>query len=84
MGTNKENGIVEIFAGSIMEAEIVKSLLEDSRIKAFLKDEFMGALTPWQVSAGGTGSVKVVLSNMDYDEGKLIIEEYRKNSNSIK
>lgn len=83
MGKAKENEIVEIFSGSIMDAEIVKSILEDSEIKAFLKDEFAGTLAPWQVSSGGVGSVKVVISNLDYDKAKPIIEEYRKNINSI-
>jgi hypothetical protein len=66
MNTNKEDNLVEIFAGSSMEAEIVRNLLEDSDIEAFLKNEIMGTLAPWHTSPGGAGSVKVVVSNLDY------------------
>lgn len=77
MKTNKENDVVEIFAGSLMEAEIVKSLLEDSEIEVFLKDELMGALAPWHTSSGGMASVKVVISKMNYAKAKLVIDNFK-------
>jgi len=84
MKTNKGNDLIEVFAGSFIEAETIRSLLETSEIEAFLKDEFIGTIAPWHVSAGGAGSVKVVISNDDYDRAKLIIEEYSKNIDSNK
>ena len=76
---NTENDIVEIFAGSAIEAEMFKSLLEDSEIQAFLKDEIMGTLAPWYAAAGGVGSVKVHILNSDYTKAKLILEEFQRN-----
>ncbi len=82
MQRNKQNVPVEIFAGSPMEAEIVRSMLTDSGIEAFLKDENMGTIAPWHVSAGGAGAVKVIISNADYDKAKSVVEEYYKNMDS--
>ena len=76
MKTKKENDIIEVFAGSSIEAEIVKSMLQDSDIDVFLKNENMGTIAPWHVSAGGAGAVKIIINSKDYDKAKLIIEKY--------
>lgn len=81
MKTNDNIIPVEVFSGTILEAEIVKSLLENAEIETFLKDEFMGTLAPWNTAAGGVGSVKIVVSNLNYDKAKIIIAEYKKNKN---
>jgi hypothetical protein len=80
MKTKKENELVEIFAGSSIEAEIVRSLLNDSDIEAFLKDEYMGTIAPWHVAPGGVGSVKVVVSRVSYSKAKSVVDGYHKNS----
>jgi len=68
--------IIEIFSGSSWEAGMVKNLLENAGIKAFLKDEIIGTQNPvWRPGFG----VRVVISNLDYDKAKLVIEEYEKN-----
>ena len=76
MKTKKANDIIEVFAGSSIEAAIVKSILQDSDIEAFLKDENMGTIAPWHVSAGGAGAVKIIINSDDYEKAKLIIEKY--------
>lgn len=68
--------LIEIFSGSTIEAEIVKSILNDNEIEAFLKDEYMGTLAPWYAAPGGAGSVKVIISNLDYTQAKIIVEKY--------
>jgi len=79
METNKNIEAVEIFTGIIWQAEMVKNLLENADIKAYLTDEIIGTLElPWSAPAG-IGSVKVLVSNFDYDKAKLIVEEYKKN-----
>ena len=78
----KETHFVEIYAGNILEAGMVQSILESAEIKAYLKDEIMGTLNPWWVAPGGAGAVKVVISNLDYERAKLIVEEYQKNINN--
>jgi hypothetical protein len=81
MKTKKDNDIIEVFAGNSIDAEIVRSLLEDSDIKTFLKDDNMGTIAPWHVSAGGAGAVKVIINSNDYDKAKLIIEKYEESKN---
>jgi hypothetical protein len=77
MTANKKNELIEIFSGSAIEAEIVRSILEDNKIESFLKDEYMGTIAPWHTAPGGVGSVKVVISNLDYPQAKPIVEQYR-------
>ena len=74
-----ENEPVEVYSGSIWEAELVKSLLEDAEIETFLKDENIGTLAPWYSAPGGAGSVRVVVSFHDYENARRIVEEYEKN-----
>ncbi len=76
MKKDKKYDLVEIFAGSAIDAEIVSSLLKNSKIETFLKDEIMGTLAPWQVTAGGSGAVKIIINSNDYESAKLIVEEY--------
>ncbi|MDP4283189.1 MAG: DUF2007-related protein [Bacteroidota bacterium] len=79
MDTNEENRPIEIFAGNIFEAGMVKSLLENAGIKAYLKDENLGTVAPWWAAGGGAGAVKVVISNLDFERAKVIVEEYYNN-----
>ncbi len=72
---------VVVFAGTIMQAEMLKSLLEDTEIEAFLKDEAMGTIAPWYASSGGIASVKVVVSKDDYEKAMLVVAEFEKNIN---
>ena len=66
---------VEVFTGAPWQAEMVKNLLENEGIEAFLKDEIIGTRSPW---LGSTG-VKVVVIKQDFNKAKLIVEEYERN-----
>lgn len=74
-------GLIEVFAGTTWQAGMVKSLLENSEIDAFLKDEILGTLNPWWAAPGGAGAVKVFVSNLDEVKATSIIEDYEKNLN---
>ncbi|MBU1370226.1 MAG: DUF2007 domain-containing protein [Bacteroidetes bacterium] len=76
MKTKKTNDLIEVFAGTFLEAAMVKSLLQDAAIAVFLKDEHMGTIAPWHVSAGGAAAVKLIINSDDYEKAKLIIEKY--------
>ena len=71
---------VEVFAGSAMQASLVKSLLENSGIESFLKDEYMGTLNPWHAAPGGVEAVKVFVTNLDYEKAKIVVRDYENNS----
>ncbi|HEX7584020.1 MAG TPA: DUF2007-related protein [Prolixibacteraceae bacterium] len=69
---------VEVFDGNDWEASMVKSLLDNAEIESFIKDEKMGVLAPWNVAGGGAGSVKIFVSNIDYEKAKEVVDEYLK------
>jgi hypothetical protein len=79
MKDNRENDPVVIYSGTNWQAGMVKSLLENAEIEAFLKDEIMGTLNPWWTAPGGAGSVSVFVSKLNYDNAKQIVDEFEKN-----
>jgi len=70
---------VEVFAGTAVQASLVKSLIENAEIEAYLKDEFTGVLYPWHISPGGVGAVKVFVSSLDQEKAIMVVEEYENN-----
>jgi len=79
MKTDKEIHPVEVFSGTAVQANFVRSLLENAEIEAYLKDEFTGVLYPWHTTAGGVGAVKVFVSSVDYEKAKIVVDEYETN-----
>ena len=77
---NQDNEIypVEVFDGNDWEASMVKSLLDNAEIEAFIKDEKMGVLAPWNIAGGGAGSVKIIVSNVDFERAKEVVDEFEK------
>ena len=76
-----DNGIepVEVFAGTAMQANLVKSLLENAEIEAYLKDEFTGVLYPWHTTPGGVGAVKIFVSSVNHEKARIVVDEYESN-----
>jgi hypothetical protein len=70
---------VVVFAGTTWQAGMVKSLLEDAGISAFIKDEIMGTLKPWWTAPGGAGAVSVYVSVKDFEEARAIVAGYEMN-----
>jgi len=70
---NDETKPVEVYSGTPWQAGMIKSLLENAEIKAFMQDVIMGTLNPWWTSPGGAGPTRVFvyylqiyLSNFTY------------------
>jgi hypothetical protein len=82
MNADKEISPVEVFAGTAVQATLLKSLLENAEIKAYLKDEFTGVIAPWHTTPGGAGAVKVFVSNLDYEKAKQVVDEFERNLSS--
>lgn len=70
---------VVVFNGTGWEAGIVKSLLENAEIEAYLENEISGIMMPWQVAPGGMGPVKVTVSSEDFERAKIVVDEFNKN-----
>ncbi|MBN1157905.1 MAG: DUF2007 domain-containing protein [Bacteroidales bacterium] len=79
MGRKSKSVPVTVFAGKTWETLLLKSLLEDAGIVVFLKDEAIGTLAPWHVGPGGTGAVKVVVAEEDFELASQIVNEFKKN-----
>ncbi|HXH99276.1 MAG TPA: hypothetical protein VNI52_03330 [Sphingobacteriaceae bacterium] len=45
--------LVEVFAGELWQATMIKNVLEDNQIQAHLQNELMGTLEPSVSAAGG-------------------------------
>jgi hypothetical protein len=75
---NSDNEIypVVVFEGNDWEASVVMSLLGNAEVEAFIKDERMGVLAPWNVVGGGAGPVQIFVSNVDFEKAKEVVEQY--------
>jgi hypothetical protein len=70
---------VNVFTGSLFDAEMIRNILENEGIESFLNDQYIGTIAPWYISPATDGSsVSVIVSSPDADKAKLIVEEYRK------
>ena len=78
MSTTEPNA-VQVYAGTMMEAGFIQSLLESEGIQAYLKDEIMGTLVPWYASPGGAGAVKVLVEANDAVKANQVVAAYRNN-----
>ena len=73
---SEEKELVVVYAGTVIDAGFLEGLLEDAGITTFLKDEIMGTIAPWYVTAGGAGAVKVVVAKRDLDRAKPIVQKF--------
>jgi hypothetical protein len=72
----KDDFIMEIFSGTSWEAEIVKSLLQDSEINSFLKNNVMNT---YAFNSNQTEGVQVMISASDCGRAREIVDEYYRN-----
>ena len=72
--------LIIIFEGKPMNADLIKQVLNDNGIDACLKDQLMGTIAPWQVSAGGFEPVKVEILEEDKEKALKLIDEFNKSS----
>ena len=70
---------VTVFAGNPWETGLLKSILENEGIKVFLKDEALGTLAPWYAGPGGTAAIKVVISDVDLERARPVVERFQRN-----
>ena len=77
MQNENRNRLIEVFAGTLWQAEIVKGLLDANNIPCTILDETIGAVT--SAYSPIIGDVVVVVNKSDKDQAIEIIEK-----NSIK
>ncbi len=75
---NEHNVVpVEIFSGSLWEAEVVQGLLNSEGIETFVRDDQTGTIAPWVVVSGGVDSVRLMVAEAEAARARQIISEYR-------
>src|SRR5215467_1942542 len=71
-----------IYSGNIVQADVLKCLLEGAGIETILRDEFVGMIAPWYVAPGGAGAVKVLIGTSDIEQALPIVEDFMKSKTS--
>jgi len=78
----KDNDLIVIFRGKPVDSEIIKDMLTHQGILANLRNQLMGTIAPWQVSAGGFEPVEVEIFARDKEKALALIEEFNKSNPS--
>ena len=72
MTAANKNKLVEVFAGTLWEAELVKGLLDSNSIPCVIEDYSIGVVTSPYLPGGG--DVIVVVNEADKEQAMKIIE----------
>jgi hypothetical protein len=75
---NDKQVSVEVFSGTLWEAEMVRSLLEAARISNFMKNSLLNVPLYEPIQSEG---VKIMVLKKDEVEGRMIISDYINNQN---
>ena len=74
METTDKSKLVEVFKGSLWEAELVKSLLDNTEVVSTLKD----GLVVNVVLPASSVEVKVLVHQDQYELAMAVVREYEK------
>jgi len=66
---------VVVFIGQSWEAEMVKNILENDGIAAYINNEYVGTLVPFYTTPG-MGAVRVVVSKPDVEKAKMLVADF--------
>lgn len=73
-----DSELIVVFKGNPMDSEVIKEILMDNGIEANLKNQLMGTIAPWQVSAGGIDPVEVEVLVKDKEKALDLIAAFNK------
>ncbi len=71
-----EDKIAEVFSGELWKATMIKTMLDDNCIPAFLNNEYLGSVAPYIVDAGGMPDVKVIVESRQEEEALKLINQF--------
>ncbi len=71
-----DSKLIVVHKGNPMDSELIKEVLNDHGIIANLKNQLMGTIAPWQVSAGGFEPVEVEVLLKDKDKALELVAEF--------
>jgi hypothetical protein len=73
---NDHEGLKLVYTGSVLEADYIKSLLEENGIGAMVRNTMGESLVAGWVSGGPEDSGLVYVTESHEQESKKLIEEY--------
>jgi len=76
---SEQEGLKNVFTGSVLEANFIKSLLEESGIGAMVRNTMGESLVAGWVSGGPEDAGLVYVTEAHEIEAKKLIEDYLKN-----
>ncbi len=76
MKKNNDERLVQVFAGTLWQAELIKGLLDSNNIPCDIKDNTIGAVT--SSYAGLDGDVVIIVNKEDEERAIETIKENRK------
>jgi len=74
---SNSNDWVVVYSGSIVEADLLKCLLDGAGIESCLQNETLGTMSPY-IFQGGAG-VGVAVLREDLENARPIVEDYAAN-----
>jgi menaquinone-dependent protoporphyrinogen oxidase len=78
--TEEDDLPIEVYSGAMWECGMVKSILEDAGIEAFLNNENLGNVAPWIAAPGGSGAINVVVAKHDFQMASAIVQQFNENN----
>ncbi len=66
----------EVFTGTAWQADMIKGMLMDNEIDAFLGDEIWGSDAPMTNAPGTAGAVRVFVARNDFEDARIVVERY--------
>lgn len=67
---------ISVHNGCRDEAVILKTLLESFSIQVYEDSSLMSVFNPWGIMIGDLNSVKLKVTEADYEKAKIIIDNY--------
>jgi hypothetical protein len=64
---------VQVFAGPVVKAGLIRSLLEADGLTVFVRDENMATMEPWLRYGAGIGAAKVVVPRDQAERAREIL-----------
>ncbi len=77
---SNEDKMAEVFAGELWQATMIKNILEDNNIRAFLNNEYLGTIAPYLADSGGMPNVTVMVNSHQREAALKLIEEFNKSA----
>ena len=68
------SALIEVFSGTLWEAEMIRSLLEDSEIESFTRNSLLGSNLYDPIYSEG---VKVMILSSDRERAQKVVDDYR-------